>query len=80
MGLSTVAMVTHKFSLGQDLVFTPGTDFAIRVPARCKVTRLLPKEGAEYQYHIQTEPDGQQRRALESQLRPVIEGNRLVGG
>jgi hypothetical protein len=29
------------------------------------VTRLLPKEGTEYQYHIPTEPDGQQRRAQE---------------
>jgi hypothetical protein len=77
MGLSSAAVI-HKFSLGQDLVFTPGTDFVIRVPARCRVTRLLPKEGTEYQYHIQTEPDGQQRRAQESQLRPAIELSEIV--
>jgi hypothetical protein len=71
MPFGTAATHAHKFTLGQDLVFMPGADFFIRVPARCKVTRLLPKDGPEYQYHIQTEPDGQQRRAQESQLLPA---------
>jgi hypothetical protein len=35
------------------------------------VTRLLPMQGAEYQYHIQVEADGLQRRVLEHQLRPA---------
>lgn len=62
-------LVAHKFGLGQDLVFTPGAEFMVRIPARCHVTRLLPKEGADYQYYVRTELDGQQRRAWESQLR-----------
>ena len=63
----------HKFSLGQPLAFTPGAEFIVRNPARCEVTRLLPKEGNEYQYYVRTVLDGQQRRAWESQLRPVSE-------
>ena len=59
----------HKFGLGQDLVFTPGAEFIVRMPARCTVTRLLPKEGADFQYYVRTQLDGQQRRAWESQLR-----------
>jgi hypothetical protein len=51
MPFGTAATQAHKFTLGQDLVFMPGADFVIRVPTRCKVTRLLPKDGPEYQYH-----------------------------
>jgi hypothetical protein len=61
--------MTHKFSLGEEVVFTPGSSVAMRVPTRCKVTRLLPKEGTQFQYHIQFGPDSQQRMAQESQLR-----------
>jgi len=67
--------VTHKFCLGQDVVFTPGSGFVTRVPTLGKVTRLLPKEGTQYQYHIQFGPDSQQRMARESQLRFVTEGS-----
>jgi hypothetical protein len=38
--------VTHKFSLGETVVFSPGSGRALAVPARGKITRLLPKEGA----------------------------------
>jgi hypothetical protein len=61
-------IVAHKFGLGQSLVFTPGAEFAVRDPARCTVTRLLPKEGADFQYHVRIDLDGQQRRAWENQL------------
>ena len=61
--------LAHKFGLGQDLVFTPGAEFIIRMPEPCIVTRLLPKEGTDFQYHVRTKQDGQQRRACESQLR-----------
>ena len=78
MAAATTATGTHRFSLGQDLVFMPDSDFFIRSPKRCKVTRLLPKEGAQYQYHIQTEAEDHQRRAEESQLRPAIELSEIV--
>ena len=58
----------HRFSLGQTLVFTPGAEFMVRTPASCTVARLLPKEGAEFQYYVRTELDGQLRRVWESQL------------
>jgi hypothetical protein len=53
------------------VVFTPAAGEMPDIVTTGTVTRLLPKEGGEYQYHIQVEPDGLQRRALESQLRPV---------
>jgi hypothetical protein len=60
----------HRFSLGDAVLFSPdGSDGLYEIAATGKVTRLLPKDGLEYQYHIQFGPDGQQRRALESQLR-----------
>jgi hypothetical protein len=61
--------VAHKFSLGESVVFSPGSGRALAFPARGKITRLLPKEGAEYQYHIQFGPAGEKRMARESQLR-----------
>jgi hypothetical protein len=63
--------VTHKFSVGEIVVFSPGSGRALAIPARGKITRLLPKEGIEYQYHIQFGPEGEQRMARESQLRFV---------
>jgi hypothetical protein len=58
----------HKFSIGQAVVFTPGAGEALQTAVRGKITRLLPMEGSQYQYHVQTEPDGLERRARESQL------------
>jgi hypothetical protein len=63
--------VTHKFSLGETVVFSPGSGRALAVPTRGKITRLLPKEGTEYQHHIQFGPDGEQRMAREGQLRII---------
>jgi hypothetical protein len=62
----------HKFSLGDAVQFSPDpADALYGTAAPGKVTRLLPKDGAEFQYHIEFGPDRQQRRALESQLRPL---------
>ena len=63
--------MSHKFSLGQAVVFSPGASEILNIAARSKVTRLMPREGAEYQYDIQVESDGLRRRARECQLRPV---------
>jgi hypothetical protein len=63
--------MSHKFSLGQAVVFSPGAREILNFATRSKITRLRPREGAEYQYDIQVESDGLQRRALEHQLRPV---------
>jgi hypothetical protein len=66
--------VTHKFSLGETVVFSPGSGRALAVPTRGKISRLLPKEGTEYQYHIQFGPNGEQRMAREGQLRFIAGG------
>jgi hypothetical protein len=63
--------MSHKFSPGQDVVFFPGAYEVLNTAARCKITRLMPMEGAEYQYDIEVESGGLQRRARENQLRPL---------
>jgi hypothetical protein len=65
--------MSHKFTVGQTVVFTPGAgEVGIStLPTLATVTRLLPMQDAEYQYHIQVEADGLQRRVLENQLRPA---------
>lgn len=61
--------MSHKFRVGQPVLFSPAIkDVGIR-SGSCTVTRLLPKEGDDYQYHIQCTADGHQRRVQESQLR-----------
>lgn len=61
----------HKYMLGQEVVFSPGLGEFIRKDARGKVTRLLPKEDAGYQYRIQIEDEDQERRVQENQLRSI---------
>ena len=63
--------MSHKFSLGQAVVFSPGAYEVLKITARGKITRLLPREGAEYQYAVELDSDGLQRRVLERQLRSV---------
>jgi hypothetical protein len=60
--------MSHKFSLGQTVVFTPGYGEVLDTATKGTITRLLPKEGADYQYHVQVDPHGPERRARESQL------------
>jgi hypothetical protein len=60
--------MTHKFKIGQAVVFFPGFG-ELTSKSEAVVKRLLPWDGAEFQYHIQTVPEGIERRALESQLR-----------
>jgi negative regulator of sigma E activity len=65
--------MTHKFAVGQTVTFTPvvGEVVASRFPVVATVMRLLPRDGIEYQYHIQVVTDGLLRRAQESQLQPT---------
>lgn len=63
--------MSHKFSVGQTVVFTPGQVEVLKTATAGKITRLLPVEGVEHQYHVQVEHGGPDRRARESQLRAV---------
>ena len=61
--------MSHKFNLGQAVVFTPEACEVLETATKATVLRLLPKDGADYQYHVQVRPDGPARRARENQLR-----------
>lgn len=63
--------MSHKFSLGQAILFMPVYGEVLSTATRGTITRLLPKEGADYQYHIQVDPAGPARRAWENQLHEV---------
>ena len=63
--------MTHKFAVGQTVVFTPGPGEIMSTVTSGTVTRLLPKADVEYQYQVEFGPDRQQRRVQESQLRPA---------
>jgi hypothetical protein len=61
--------MSHKFNLGQAVVFTPEAGEVFGTATKATVLRLLPRDGTDYQYHVQIEPDGPARRARENQLR-----------
>jgi hypothetical protein len=64
--------MSHKFAVGQAVVFTPGAGEILQTATQGRVTRLLPMEGADYQYHVSVGDEaGPERRARESQLRAV---------
>jgi hypothetical protein len=48
--------VGHKFRLGQTVVFSPGASEVLNIASRCEITRLMPMDGAEYQYDIRVDP------------------------
>lgn len=61
-------MASHKFKVGQTLLFSPGRISDLRGSQACKVVRLMPVEGAECQYRIKCTFDNVDRIANESQL------------
>ena len=64
--------MSHKFAVGQVVIFTAAAGELISSPATmATVMRLLPMQGTQYQYHIQLDADGLQRRVWENQLRPA---------
>jgi hypothetical protein len=67
--------LSHKFQIGEDVIYTPGADDVMEKEANGRITRLLPREGADYQYHIRVEPTGPERRALENQIRPFTQAD-----
>jgi hypothetical protein len=61
-------MQTHKFKVGQSLLFSPARYEYQRASGLIEVTRLLPAEGTELQYRIKDTSSGQERVVRESQL------------
>jgi hypothetical protein len=65
--------MSHRFAVGETVIFTPdaGEVSIVSLPTMATVTRLLPMDGGEYQYHVKVDADGLLRRARENQLRPA---------
>ncbi len=61
-------MASHKFKVGQALLFAPRRIGDRSGSQTCKVVRLMPVEGGEYQYRIKCTYDNIERIAKESQL------------
>ncbi|MGI9422941.1 MAG: hypothetical protein ACR2PA_07085 [Hyphomicrobiaceae bacterium] len=61
-------MASHKFKVGQSLVFSPRQIGNPGGNQSCKVVRLVPVEGGECQYRIKCTSDNVERIAKESQL------------
>jgi arginine/ornithine N-succinyltransferase beta subunit len=63
--------MSHRFVVGQTVMFTPAAGEVIAAVAEVVVLRLLPKEGLDYQYHVQIEPGRPARSARENQLQAI---------
>ena len=63
--------MSHKYAIGQGVVFSPGPGEIVGNDARGKITRLLPKGDTSYQYRIQLDVEGGERRVQEDQLQSV---------
>lgn len=61
-------MQTHKFRVGQRLVFAPNRHEHEQDAGLFEVTRLLPYEGSELQYRIKNPSSGRERVVREGQL------------
>jgi len=61
-------MQTHRFKVGQALVFTPGRMEGRQTADLFEITRLLPPAGEDLQYRVRHSGTGQERVVRESQL------------
>jgi hypothetical protein len=61
-------MASHQFKVGQSLVYSPRRIGNQGGNQSCKVVRLLPAEGGEFQYRIKCTHDNVERIARENQL------------
>ena len=59
---------THKFQVGQNVYFTSGPVSRPGASGSYQVLKLLPSDGADYQYRIKHATEAFERVAKESQL------------
>lgn len=62
------AIRSHKFSVGQTVLFTSSPISRPGASGTYKVVRLLPSDGDDYQYRIKNSGEAFERVAKESQL------------
>lgn len=61
-------MASHKFKVGQTLIFSPRQIGNHGGTQSCEVIRLMPEEGGEAQYRIKCTYDKVERIVREGQL------------
>ena len=61
-------MASHKYKVGQTLLFSPRRIGNPSGTLSCQVTRLMPAEDGECQYRIKCTYENMERIAKESQL------------
>jgi len=57
----------HKFKIGETVNFTPAQNPHAR-RGQYKIVRLMPPEGRDFQYRVQSVSTGDERVVLESEL------------
>ncbi len=62
------ALNEHKFQIGQTVYFTSRPIGHMAANSTYEVVRLLPSDGADYQYRIKNAKEAFERVARESQL------------
>ncbi|HEX7775111.1 MAG TPA: hypothetical protein VF449_01125 [Parvibaculum sp.] len=61
-------MESHKFKVGETVEFHPGGSYLAKTRGQYTVVRLLPSEGAGYQYRVKNVADGHERIVREGQI------------
>lgn len=61
-------MREHKFTIGQTVYFTSRLIGHMQANSTYEIVRLLPSDGADYQYRIKNPREAFERVARESQL------------
>jgi hypothetical protein len=64
-------LATHKFQVGQTVLFTSGPVSRPGADGGYRILKLLPSDGADYQYRIKSPSEAFERVAKESQLDQV---------
>lgn len=67
-GYGRSALKSHRFQVGQTVLFISGATSRPAASGSYKVIRLLPSDGDDYQYRIKHPSEAFERVAKESQL------------
>ena len=61
-------MAQHKYSVGQNVRFTPDRNSDVGARGAYTIVKTLPEAGGILQYHIKAKIDGRERVVREDQL------------
>lgn len=61
-------MAQHKYSIGENVRFTPDQDIDASARGACTIVRALPESGGILQYRVKAKIDGRERVVREDQL------------